>query len=161
MKFVLKKIYIYVKCKYFFLGSNLFSFSDRKDFLKLLAWKPKYSQQAGEQTAARKRQAARKRDEDMRGVRPPDGLMTTGHITAGSCAPTQMTPAINVPRNDPVWTNACPAVCVCACGTLLARSRSLRIYSAIAKGKVWRPFALYPVTIKPQLRGFRQVNVRN
>lgn len=47
MKFALK-IYIHVKCKYFFLGLNPFPFSDHKDFLKLLAWK--YSEQAGEQT---------------------------------------------------------------------------------------------------------------
>lgn len=36
----------------------------------------------------------RETDRDMRGVRPPDGLMTTGNITAGNRAATLMTPVI-------------------------------------------------------------------
>lgn len=47
---------------------------------------------SGDRTVQEGRQAATKRetDRDMRGVRPPDGLMTTGNITAGSRTPTVM-----------------------------------------------------------------------
>ncbi len=44
-------------------------------------------------TADRQRKTS-ETDRDMRGVRPPDGLMTTGNITAGNSTPTLMTPVI-------------------------------------------------------------------
>lgn len=40
------------------------------------------------------RLAEAEKDRDMRGVRPPDGLMTTGNITSGNRTPTLMTAVI-------------------------------------------------------------------
>lgn len=51
-------------------------------------------ERAEQHKKADRQRKTRETNRDMRGVRPPDGLMTTGNITAGNRTPTLMTPVI-------------------------------------------------------------------
>lgn len=102
-------------------------------------------------------QSSRSGDRDMWGVRPPDGLMTTGNITAGNRTPTLMTSLINEPCVEllcvcmHVHLLVCVNVSVLMCVSgesvshlaAVSKSKGFLINVKLPKGKVVTHFNLH------------------